>query len=103
MARTSVRRRADGRLTLHCDPRITLQSTASPQALTAWDRYGRITMPMHLFRGRTSDILPAKTAALMQARGPSPEMTEFDCGYAPTLSRPDDIALVRDLLARLDP
>ena len=103
MARTSVRRRADGRLTLHYDPRITTQFTASPQELTTWDRYARITTPMHLFRGRTSDILPAQTAALMQARGPRPEMTEFDCGHAPTLSRPDDIALVRDLLARLDP
>lgn len=100
MARSSVRRRRDGRLTLHYDPRITVQFTASPAELTTWDRYARITVPTHLFRGRDSDVLPAEIAQLMQRRGPRPEVTEFDCGHAPTLSRPEDIALVRDLLAR---
>ncbi|MWB76895.1 alpha/beta fold hydrolase [Pseudooceanicola sp. 216_PA32_1] len=101
MTRCSLRRRSDGRLTLHYDPRITVQFVASRDELTTWDRYARITTPTHLLRGRDSDILPAEIAALMQQRGPRPGMTEFDCGHAPSLSRPEDIALVRSLLARL--
>lgn len=103
MARTSLRRRADGRLTLHYDPRITVQFTASRDELTTWDRFARIATPTHLFRGRDSDVLPAETAQLMTTRGPRPEVTEFDSGHAPTLSRPGDIALVRELLARYWP
>ncbi|MGR3454060.1 alpha/beta fold hydrolase [Pseudooceanicola sp.] len=103
MARTSLRRRADGRLTLHYDPRITVQFTASRDELTTWDRFARIDTPTHLFRGRDSDVLPAEIAQLMTRRGPHPEVTEFDCGHAPTLSRPEDIALIRDLLARYWP
>ncbi|GGL89400.1 hydrolase [Pseudooceanicola nanhaiensis] len=103
MARTSVRRRADGRLTLHYDPRITVQFTASRDELTTWDRFARITTPTHVFRGTDSDVLPAETAQLMATRGPRPEITEFPFGHAPTLSRPQDIALVRKLLARYWP
>lgn len=103
MARTSVRRRGDGRLTLHYDPRITVQFTASRDELTTWDRFARITTPTHVFRGVESDVLPAETAQLMTTRGPRPEITEFPFGHAPTLSRPQDIALVRELLARYWP
>ncbi len=101
MARTSLRRRSDGRLTLHYDPRITIQFSASRDELTSWDRYARIATPTHVFRGQDSDILPAETAEMMVKRGPRPEITEFESGHAPTLSRPQDIALVREILARL--
>ncbi|WP_375690859.1 alpha/beta fold hydrolase [Pseudooceanicola sp. LIPI14-2-Ac024] len=103
MARSSLRRRGDGRLTLHYDPRITIQFTASPEELTTWDRFARIKTPTHLFHGRDSDVLPVEIVQLMGQRGPRPEVTTFDCGHAPTLSRPQDIALVRDLLARYWP
>lgn len=95
MARTSVRRLPDGRLTLHYDPQITVQFTASPEEMTTWDRYDRITVPCHLLRGRTSDILTPEIAARMQATGPRPGLTEFDCGHAPNMSLPADTALVR--------
>lgn len=101
MARNSVRRRGDGRLTLHYDPEITVQFTASRDELTSWDRYDRITTPCHLFRGRESDILPAEIANRMLDRGPAPALTEFDCGHAPNLSTPEDIAIVRQVLADL--
>ena len=101
MVRTSVRRCDDGRFTLHYDPGITIQFTASPDELTTWDRYARIAVPTHVFRGATSDILPAGIAARMQAEGPRPQIDVFDdCGHAPTLSRPADIALVRAVLDR---
>jgi len=36
----------------------------------------------------------------MAASGPQPGITVFDdCGHAPSLSRPQDIALVRRLIA----
>ncbi|MEC7794622.1 MAG: alpha/beta hydrolase, partial [Pseudomonadota bacterium] len=91
MARTSVRRLPDGQVTLHYDPRITIQFTASKDELTTWDRYARITTPCHLIRGETSDILPEEVAELMQKRGPKPGMTVFPCGHAPNLTMPEDI------------
>lgn len=103
MARHSIRRRDTGRFTTHFDPQITIQFTASPGELTTWDRFDRITMPVHVIRGAQSDILPAAIADRMAATGPKPGITVFDdCGHAPTLSRPADIALVRDLIAQLE-
>lgn len=101
MARTSVRRLEDGGLTLHYDPRITIQFTASPQELTTWDRYDRITTPCHVIQGVTSDILPTDVLGQMQARGPRPKASRFDCGHAPSLVRPEDAVLVRSILAQL--
>ncbi len=102
MTRTSVRRRADGRFTTHYDPAITVQFTASPEDLTSWDRYERITLPMHVLRGASSDILPAATARLMASSGPRPEITLFpDCGHAPSLSRPEDITRIRLIVGDL--
>ncbi|EAQ02335.1 putative hydrolase [Pseudooceanicola batsensis HTCC2597] len=99
MARTSVRRLPDGGLTLHYDPQITVQFTASADELTSWDRYARIALPCHVLRGHDSDILPAGIADRMASSGPAPGVTEFDCGHAPNISRPQDIALVRGILA----
>ncbi len=101
MARTSVRRMSDGRLTLHYDPRITIQFVASRRELTSWDRFARIPTPTHVLRGTASDILTPDIAQFMQQRGPKPGVTEFDCGHAPNLSMPSDIALVRGLLRDL--
>ncbi|WP_163846800.1 alpha/beta fold hydrolase [Pseudooceanicola aestuarii] len=100
MARTSVRRRANGRLTLHFDPRITVQFTASPQELVTWDRWDRIALPVLVTQGATSDILPDEVLDRMRGTGPRPQVQVFDdCGHAPTLSRPDDIAMVRRFLS----
>lgn len=100
VARTSLRRRGDGRVTLHYDPKIVVQFDASRAELTSWDRWARITLPVHVLYGATSDILTADILARMQGEGPRPAATEFpDCGHAPTLSRAEDHALIRELLA----
>lgn len=100
MARTSLRRRSGGGLTLHYDPRITVQFDASRGELTSWDRWARIATPTHVLRGTRSDLLTAGIAGRMAASGPRPAITEFDdCGHAPTLSRAADAALIRGLLA----
>ncbi len=102
MARSSLRRRADGRLTLHYDPAIIQQLTAAPSELTTWDRWERITTPCHLFYGVRSDLLTEHILNRMTGSGPHPGTTGFeDCGHAPTLSRAEDIARVRAILADL--
>lgn len=102
MAEASVRRRGDGRLTLHYDPRIIAVLDGDRASTNLWDIYDRITAPTHVVRGGQSDLLTAEIAAAMTTRGPKPEITVYDdCGHAPTLSRPDDIAWLSDLLDRL--
>lgn len=102
MARHSMRRMADGRLTLHYDPRITVEFSASAHEFSSWERWRRIRVPSYLFRGQSSDILTEGIACRMRASGPKPGETLFaECGHAPNLSRPDDIALVRRVLAEL--
>jgi pimeloyl-ACP methyl ester carboxylesterase len=102
MALTSLRRQGDGRLTLHYDPRITVQLSASANELESWDRWDRIETPCHVIRGASSDLLLPTTAERMAVSGPRPGITEIDgCGHAPTLSRESDALLVRDLLAGL--
>ena len=102
MARTSVRRRANGRLTLHYDPRIAVQFSASQSELTSWDRWERIVVPTHVLRGATSDLLGTAVAQRMCETGPRPQITVVaDCGHAPSLSRPDDIEAVRKILGGL--
>ena len=100
MTLSSARRNPDGSLTLHYDPRIILQFSQWPEELTTWDRWDRITAPCHVFRGAESDLLTREIAARMAESGPRPEVTEVaDCGHAPTLTRPGDIAQVREVLA----
>jgi pimeloyl-ACP methyl ester carboxylesterase len=100
MTRTSVRRTGQGTFTLHYDPRITVQFTASPQEMTTWDRWERITLPTHVIRGATSDLLTPGIAERLAGSGPRPAVTEIaECGHAPTLTRPQDIDLLRGLLA----
>ncbi len=58
---------------------------------------------MHVIRGETSDLLTADIAARMQAVNPAVEMTVLgDIGHAPTMTRDEDIALLRDVISRLD-
>ena len=104
MAQTSVRRLPEGDLTLHYDPAITTQFTASAQELTTWDRWQRIETPTHLLRGAHSDLLLADTARRMQQTGPKPALTTYeDCGHAPSLATPAAIADLRAILQQLSP
>lgn len=102
MARTSLRRMEGGDLTLHYDPKIVIQFTASPDEVLVWDRYARITVPTHVVRGARSDLLTPEIAERMQQLGPQPGVTVLqDCGHAPTLTRPADIERVRQMLRDL--
>ncbi len=102
MARSSIRRNDDGRFTIHYDPNIVMQFSKSAHELDSWDRYEKISLPTHVFWGKQSDILTADIVARMQGSGPNPDVTGFkDCGHAPTLSRREDIEIVRTVVAKL--
>lgn len=102
MAMSSLRRCPDGQLTLHYDPGIIRQLAAAPKDLTMWDRWERITTPTHLFYGAQSDLVTPAIVDRMHRKGPLRGATELaGCGHAPTLSRNEDIKLVRDVLRDL--
>ena len=102
MARTSVRRLPDGALTTHYDPAMTAMMTTHRAELSVWDRWERISCPVHLCVGATSDILPLEQIERMSETGPKPKITWWeDCGHAPTLSRPADIDIVLAIVSEL--
>lgn len=102
MSRTSLRRQSDGQFTLHYDPEIVRQFVDSSEEMTTWDRWDQITVPTHVYYGSHSDLLVPEILEKMVRTGPKPEQTSFsDCGHAPTLSRPSDIALVREFLEKV--
>ena len=99
MTDTSARRTDDGRVTVHYDPAIVSQFTHHKADLDVWDKYDAVTAPMLLIRGRHSDVLSESTAEEMTQRGPRPRLITYeDCGHAPTLTSPDQIALLREFL-----
>ncbi|KIN74942.1 putative hydrolase or acyltransferase [Sulfitobacter noctilucae] len=102
MARASLRRCADGRLTLHYDPRIIKQLNAKAEDLATWDQWARITAPTYVIGGAKSDLLTPDILQRMITSGPKPDhMLLDDCGHAPTLSRPADIGHVARILEGL--
>lgn len=96
----NVRRHADGSYGLAYDPNIAGAFKVQPaQDLELWDIWDRIEIPVLVLRGADSDLLPPEVAAEMTARGPKAELVEFpDCGHAPALMDPVQIATVRDWL-----
>ena len=102
MARTSVRRRADGQLTLHYDPKLVVQFTSSSAELVSWDRYESIKVPTHVVWGKHSDLLTADIVQRMTSEGPKPDVTQFEeCGHAPNLSNKQDVNCIRVVLKKL--
>lgn len=102
MTRSSVRRVSQGDFTIHYDPNILVQFTASVAELTAWERYAQIKAPTHVVCGQQSDILPQDILERMIATGPKPKATLIkECGHAPTLSRPSDIREIRGVISSL--
>ncbi len=103
MVGTSVRRRGDGRLTLHYDPAIIAAFPHFETEMRTWDQMARITLPVHVLRGAQSDILPKDIADRMMALPCVRSITESEgCGHAPSLARPEDAQLIRELLSGFD-
>jgi pimeloyl-ACP methyl ester carboxylesterase len=84
------------------DPKIGDAFRAAPIAdLDLWALWDRIECPVLVLRGAESDLLTRSVAEEMTQRGPKAELIEFaNCGHAPALMAPEQIAAVRDWLLR---
>jgi pimeloyl-ACP methyl ester carboxylesterase len=79
---------------------ITPEAAKAGEAMM-WAMYDSLRCPTLLLRGADSDLLTPATAQAMAARGPKAELREFPgVGHAPTLSSPDQVAVVREFLLR---
>jgi pimeloyl-ACP methyl ester carboxylesterase len=92
LTRSNVRERPDGRWGMAYDPGIAVPFRASAAPPDLWPVWDAIRCPTLVLRGRDSDLLSAATVAQMAARGPKPEVIEFEgVGHAPMLLSADQI------------
>ncbi|WP_424017224.1 alpha/beta fold hydrolase [Halorientalis pallida] len=98
LTRTSARRTDDGRVTTHYDPRI-LAGEDGDEGPDPWDVWAAIDVPILLFRGVDSDILPEDAYERMCEAQPEAETVEIDCGHAPALNTPEQIDPIREFFA----
>jgi pimeloyl-ACP methyl ester carboxylesterase len=98
----NMRERDGGGYGLAYDPAIGDAFRANPiDDLDMWAVWDRIECPVLVLRGANSDLLTAEVAEEMTRRGPKAELAEFEnCGHAPALMDPAQIATVRDWLLR---
>jgi pimeloyl-ACP methyl ester carboxylesterase len=100
LTETSVRRLPDGRVTPHYDPAMAQQFERYPNDYERWAEWDSLDIPVLCLRGESSDLLLAETADAMRQRGPRAVVaTIADCGHAPALNVPDQLALVERFLA----
>lgn len=72
-----------------------------PEDVMLWEIWDRVQCPVLLLRGAESDLLLPETVAEMKTRGPRMDVVEIPgCGHAPALMAADQIAIVRDWLAK---
>lgn len=99
MTLTSARRRDDGRITPHYDPRITEQFRQQHDDYALWPAYEAITAPTLLVRGGLSDLLLPEVAEAMTRRGPKARLRVApECGHAPALNNAQQLAWIIDFL-----
>jgi pimeloyl-ACP methyl ester carboxylesterase len=96
------RRLEGGGFGLAYDPKIAVPfRQAIERELDLWPVWDAIACPVLVLRGAQSDVLPAKTLAEMKRRGPAVAALTFEgVGHAPALMAEDQIAVVRDWLAK---
>ncbi|HLI11823.1 MAG TPA: alpha/beta hydrolase [Alphaproteobacteria bacterium] len=96
----AVKQVADGGWRLRYDPAIGDAFRQSEiKDVDLWALWDRISCPVLVLRGRNSDLLLPETTAEMARRGPKSRCVEFpDCGHAPALMAPEQIAVVREFL-----
>jgi pimeloyl-ACP methyl ester carboxylesterase len=96
---TNARQRPDGRWWLGYDPRIAVPFRTQPSPPDLWPLWDAIRCPTLVLRGAESDLLSPATARAMAARGPHPQVVEFEgVGHAPMLLDPGQVRVVADFL-----
>ena len=100
LAEHNSRAREGGGYGLAYDPAIGEAFRANPiEDIDLWALWDRIEIPVMVLRGEESDLLTREVAEEMTRRGPKASLVEFrDCGHAPALMDPAQIALIRDWL-----
>jgi pimeloyl-ACP methyl ester carboxylesterase len=100
LARTSVKRRDDGKYVWKRDPAIGKSFVAQPRNdVVLWPIWDMIECPVLLLRGADSELLPAAVAEEMTRRGPGARLvTVADAGHAPALLTERELAPIRDFL-----
>lgn len=96
-----VRQQPDGAYRMHYDPQLAVPFDAARphQDVEMWGMWDAIACPTLVIRGELSDLLTRETVAEMRRRGPQAQAVEFaGVGHAPTLMKPDQIAVVRNFL-----
>lgn len=104
LAKYSASEDGPDRFALHYDPRIADPLTKSKEPLEdidLWSVWERITCPVLVLRGESSDLLTPETAERMRTTGPEAEIVEIEgCGHAPALMDDHQVGLVAEWLAR---
>jgi pimeloyl-ACP methyl ester carboxylesterase len=98
-----VRQQPDGSYIVHYDPQLAVPFNVDlpHRDIDLWGLWDNIECPTLVVRGALSDLLDQATVAEMHVRGPRAEVTELaGVGHAPTLMKPDQIAIVRDFLMK---
>jgi pimeloyl-ACP methyl ester carboxylesterase len=76
-------------------------SPEGPEDVEMWDIWEQVNCQVLVLRGAESDLLLPETIERMKASGPGCEAVDIPgCGHAPSLIPADQIAIVRDWLAR---
>jgi pimeloyl-ACP methyl ester carboxylesterase len=97
MAETSIRRRGDGRITVHYDPQVMTVFARHADAYELWPVFEAIECPILALRGENSDLLLAETFDRMGVKARL--ITVPGCGHAPALNTPGQMGDVEGFLA----
>ncbi len=98
----SVKPAPDGGLAWKLDPAIRrpIRGGTAQQRFDMWVPFARITAPVMVFRGATSDVLSARTAALMRTMHEGVEVVEIPgVGHAPSMLEPESQAALARFLS----
>jgi pimeloyl-ACP methyl ester carboxylesterase len=98
----SVKSGPDGALIWKMDPAIRhpLRGGSAQQRLDLWVPFARITCPILVIRGATSDILSERTANQMRTTHQGVRVVEVPgVGHAPSLAEPESLAALREFLS----
>lgn len=98
LAAVSARVADDGTIRLHYDPAIAAPMPDVAAEIDLWPLWARITAPVLLLRGETSDLLLAETAARMAERPGVTLVTVPGVGHVPALVDDGQIAHVAGFL-----
>jgi len=90
-------------LPVHRDPELPI-GPEFLRGIDLWSSWEAVRCPVLVLRGADSEVLPRETVEEMQRRKPNLKVVEFpSVGHAPALASADQIGVVRDFLAAIEP